>query len=205
MIKIDIKKRIKTYHGFDLLRVKTTFVSNSVTQILGPSGIGKTTFLKILAGLIIPEEGNISVENEIWLDTRAHISLATQKRCVGFVFQDYALFANMTVEQHLLYGTKDTEYIRRLLSLGRMETFVRHKPKQLSGGQQQRLAILRALATKPRLLLMDEPFSALDNNLKSVLIAGLRQLLAEFEITCLVVTHQPFKDGEFAEHSFTLE
>lgn len=204
MIEIDIQKRIRTYDGFHLLRIKTSFASNSVTQITGHSGAGKTTLLKMLAGLIRPEEGTITVDNKVWLDTKAGIYLEPQQRGVGFVFQDYALFPNMTVEQHLLYGTRDGTYIRQLLSIGRMESFLRHKPRQLSGGQQQRLAILRALTTKPSVLLMDEPFSALDNTLKAGIITDLKQLLTALEITCLVVTHQPFATGEFAEGSFEL-
>ncbi len=202
MIDIDIKKRIKTYNGFNLLRIKTSFALNSITQVLGLSGAGKTTFLKILAGLIRADEGSIIVDNKIWLDTKANFSLEPQKRNVGFVFQDYALFPHMTVEKHLLYGTQDTEYIKQLLKLGRMESFIHHKPRQLSGGQQQRLAILRALSTRPKVLLMDEPFSALDNVLKTNVINDLKQLVKELEITCLVVTHQPFNSGEFSDDSF---
>ena len=205
MINIDIKKKIKTYNGFELLEINTSFASNGITQLLGISGAGKTTLLKMLAGLIRPEEGRIIVDNEIWLDTKLNIYLEPQKRHVGFVFQDYALFPNMTVEKHLLYGTQDAGYIKQLLKIGRMETFIDHKPRQLSGGQQQRLAILRALSTKPKLLLMDEPFSALDTALRSNLINDLKELLKANEITCLVVTHQPFINGEFAMHSFEVK
>jgi len=205
MIDIDIKKKIKTYNGFELLEINTSFASNGITQLLGISGAGKTTLLKMLAGLIRPEEGRIIVDNEIWLDTKLNIYLEPQKRHVGFVFQDYALFPNMTVEKHLLYGTQDAGYIKQLLKIGRMETFIDHKPRQLSGGQQQRLAILRALSTKPKLLLMDEPFSALDTALRSNLINDLKELLKANEITCLVVTHQPFINGEFAMHSFEVK
>jgi molybdate transport system ATP-binding protein len=205
MIDIDIKKSIKTYNGYNHLEIRTSFVSKSVTRIYGPSGVGKTTLLKILAGLVRPDKGIIKVNTETWLDTKANISWPPQKRRAGFVFQDYALFPNMTVEQHLAFGTKDYGYIQRLLQLGRMERFQKHKPKQLSGGQQQRLAILRALSTKPALLLMDEPFSALDNELKVVLIEDLRQLLQELETTCLIVTHYPFETEGFADHSFAMK
>jgi len=205
MININIKKKIKTYNGFEMLEINTSFASNGITQLLGISGAGKTTLLKMLAGLIRPEEGRIIVDNEIWLDTKLNIYLEPQKRHVGFVFQDYALFPNMTVEKHLLYGTQDAGYIKQLLKIGRMETFIDHKPRQLSGGQQQRLAILRALSTKPKLLLMDEPFSALDTALRSNLINDLKELLKANEITCLVVTHQPFINGEFAMHSFEVK
>ncbi|MEI6946390.1 ATP-binding cassette domain-containing protein [Paraflavisolibacter sp. H34] len=205
MIEIDITKRLRTYSGADQLRVKTTIATGQVTGIFGPSGSGKSTFLKILAGLVQPEQGLIRVQGETWLDTAARISLPPQQRRVGFVFQDYALFPNMTVEQHLHYGTRDNGYVQRLLRLGRMETFAHHRPRQLSGGQQQRLAILRALSTRPGLLLMDEPFSALDRHLKGGLIPELKQLLTEGGTTCLIVTHYPTETEGFADHSFTME
>lgn len=202
MIDINIKKKIRTYNGYNPLQVNHSFASGKVTQVLGLSGAGKTTFLKILAGLTRCEEGKIIVDEQTWLDTSTGIFLEPQQRKVGFVFQDYALFPNMTVEKHLLYGTPDTKYIKRLLALGRMDAFIHHKPRQLSGGQQQRLAILRALSTRPNLLLMDEPFSALDTALRSNIISDLKVLLSELAITTLVVTHQPFTSSEFAEDSF---
>ncbi|RYZ99121.1 MAG: ATP-binding cassette domain-containing protein, partial [Sphingobacteriaceae bacterium] len=106
-----------------------------------------------------------------------------------FVFQDYALFPNMTVQQHLEYATDDMAWIKRLLALGKLETLADHKPAWLSGGQQQRLGILRALATRPKLLLMDEPFSALDGATKVALIDELRVLFAELKIIVLIVSH----------------
>jgi molybdate transport system ATP-binding protein len=204
MIEINIKKRVKTYKGADLIEVNASFHLQHITQITGPSGSGKTTLLRIIAGLIRPEEGKITVNEEVWLDTGANINLEPQKRNVGFVFQDYALFPNMTVIEHLQYGSGDTQYIDRLITLGRLEAFRTHKPKHLSGGQQQRLAILRALATKPGLLLMDEPFSALDSVLKKDVMTDLKELFAELEITCLVVTHHPLETDNFAEYSFDI-
>ncbi|QMU28212.1 ABC transporter ATP-binding protein [Adhaeribacter radiodurans] len=205
MIEVDILKNIKTYNGHHPLRIKTTFATNKITQIFGPSGIGKTTLLKILAGLVQPEQGFIRVNNEVWLHTQKQINWLPQQRKVGFVFQDYALFPHLTVEQHLLYGTPDKEYVARLLAIGQMQAFHQHKPKQLSGGQQQRLAILRALAIKPQILLMDEPFSALDYTLKKSLLTDLKPLLIELQTTCLVVTHYPLETEGWAELSFTLE
>ncbi len=120
-----------------------------------------------------------------------------QKRMTGFVFQDYALFPNMNVLEHLEYATNDTAWIKRLLHIGKLDNLVMHKPEYLSGGQQQRLAILRALAIKPKLLLMDEPFSALDPEMKTDLINKLKILFDELGATVLIVSHNPqeLRDG----------
>jgi molybdate transport system ATP-binding protein len=191
MISIEIEKKLKAYKGQQVLRVKEQFPTGSITKIYGPSGAGKTTFLKTIAGFTEPEKGKIKVDDTTWLDTELKINLSPQKRMAGFVFQDYALFPNMTVLQHLEYATTDSAWITRLLVIGKLEPFTTHKPEYLSGGQQQRLAILRALAIKPQLLLMDEPFSALDPENKSALIAELKVLFEELGTTVLIVTHNP--------------
>jgi len=191
MISINIEKKLKAYSGQQWLKVNREFTDGSIIKIYGPSGAGKTTLLKIIAGLVSPEKGIIKVDDTIWLDTSTKTTLSPQKRMVGFVFQNYALFPNMTVREHLEYATKDEEWINRLLTLGKLETLTTHKPEHLSGGQQQRLAILRALAIKPKLLLMDEPFSALDNEMKIVLISELKVLFEELGLTVLIVTHNP--------------
>lgn len=204
MIEVDITKRIKTYRGWEDLKVKTQFDIGKITRITGPSGVGKTTLLKIIAGLIMPELGTIKFNGNTWFDGEKKFSEKIQNRKVGFVFQDYALFPNMTVEAHLAYGTKDQAYINELLELGEMENFRQHLPNQLSGGQQQRLAILRALSTKPVLLLMDESFSALDKELKVKLMDKLQALFLVQGTTVLVVTHH---DEVFDQSSaiFSLE
>jgi molybdate transport system ATP-binding protein len=191
MISVDIEKKLKAYKGQQVLKISAQFQSGSITKISGPSGAGKTTFLKIIAGLIEPEKGRIKVDDVIWLDTSAKISLSPQKRTVGFVFQNYALFPNMTVRQHMEYATEDHQWVDRLLAIGKLETFEKHKPEYLSGGQQQRLSILRAMAIKPQLLLMDEPFSALDPKMKSEIIPELKTLWKELGTTILIVTHNP--------------
>ena len=119
------------------------------------------------------------------------VKTSPQKRKAGFVFQNYALFPNMTVRQHLEYATDDQQWIERLLTIGKLETFEKHKPEYLSGGQQQRLSILRAMAIKPKLLLMDEPFSALDPKMKSELIPELKLLWEELGCTTVIVSHNP--------------
>jgi len=191
MIQIQIEKKLHTYQGKNLLKVALEMESGSLVKISVPSGAGKTTFLKIIAGLIPPDSGKISVDDTVWLDTSSKINLSPQKRKCGFVFQDYALFPNMNVQQQLEYATNDQSLIQELLAFGRLEPFVKHKPAQLSGGQQQRLSILRALAIKPKLLLMDEPFSALDFKTKTAIIDELKLLLDKNSISTIIVTHNP--------------
>lgn len=189
MITVDIEKKLRGYGGQQVLKIAREFPTGSITKIYGPSGAGKTTFLKSIAGLIEPEKGKIIFEGNTWLDTESKISLSPQKRKVGFAFQNYALFPNMTVQQHLEYATKDQQWITRLLKIGKLDTLSTHKPDYLSGGQQQRLAILRALAIRPKLLLMDEPFSALDPEMRTELIGELKSVWKEFGMTVLIVSH----------------
>ncbi|WP_295675900.1 ATP-binding cassette domain-containing protein [uncultured Mucilaginibacter sp.] len=204
MIRIDIEKKLKTYQGKQVLKIAGQFERGSITKIYGPSGAGKTTFLKVVAGFLQPEKGNIVVDDIIWLDTVSKISLPPQQRMAGFVFQDYALFPNMAVLEHLQYATKDAAWIDRLLAIGQLETLTTHKPEYLSGGQQQRLAILRALATKPKLLLMDEPFSALDPKMKAELIGELQLLFKELGTTVFIVSHNPQELEGLAENELMI-
>lgn len=204
MISIAIEKKLSAYQGQQVLKVDREFEPGSITKIFGPSGAGKTTFLKIIAGFTQPDKGIINVDGETWLDTNSRISLPPQKRMAGFVFQDYALFPNMTVLQHLQYATGDKEWIDKLLHTGKLETLSAHKPAYLSGGQQQRLAILRALAVKPKLLLMDEPFSALDPEMKSALVSDLKAIFDELKTTVLIVTHNPQEDHGLTGKEFSI-
>jgi molybdate transport system ATP-binding protein len=205
MISIAIEKKLKAYHGQQVLQVNRQFAAGSITKIYGPSGAGKTTFLKIVAGLIVPEKGTIINDGVTWFNAETRINMPVQKRNTGFVFQQYALFPNMTVKQQLEYATTDEAWINRLLLLGKLDTLQEHKPEYLSGGQQQRLAILRALAIKPKLLLMDEPFSALDIKMKTELIAELRSVLKELGTTTLIVSHNPLELEGLTSEEMTFE
>jgi len=205
MIELNVSKKINTYKGTSTLDVKHNFPEFSVTKVYGPSGAGKTTFLKIIAGLVRPESGIMIVDGKTWLNTAEKINWTPQQRRVGFVFQDYALFPNMTVERHLRYATADQGLIKRLLQLVQMDSFAKHRPVHLSGGQQQRLAIIRALALKPKLLLLDEAFSALDDELRERLITDLKVILKEFGTTTIIVSHHAQETENFAERSLKIE
>ncbi|ECH3696994.1 molybdenum ABC transporter ATP-binding protein [Campylobacter coli] len=189
MIKIDIKLPINTAKGKKQLELNTCLKANEITAIFGESGAGKTTLLKIIAGLIKPEFGRIEVGNELWLDTQKNINLAIQKRKIGFVFQDYALFPNMSVKENISYAATSKQKVEELLSLMNLENLAKIYPKNLSGGQAQRVALARALAREPQILLLDEPLSALDFKMRSFLQDELVKILQHFKITTLLVSH----------------
>ncbi|EGI1613008.1 sulfate/molybdate ABC transporter ATP-binding protein, partial [Campylobacter jejuni] len=155
----------------------------------GESGAGKTTLLKIIAGLIKPEFGRIEVGDELWFDTQKNVNLAIQKRKIGFVFQDYALFPNMSVKENISYAATSKQKAEELLSLMNLENLAKIYPKNLSGGQAQRVALARALAREPQILLLDEPLSALDFKMRSFLQDELVKILQHFKITTLLVSH----------------
>jgi len=154
----------------------------------GVSGSGKTTILRILAGL---EEANgeIIVDNEIWLNDK--IKKPIQKRDIGFVFQDYVLFPNLSVIGNLLYVTKDKELAKELLDLTHMYELRNRYPNSLSGGQKQRVSLCRALMKRPKILLLDEPLSALDPQMRVKLQNDILMLHKEFNITSIMVSHDP--------------
>ncbi|WCT14032.1 ATP-binding cassette domain-containing protein [Mucilaginibacter jinjuensis] len=192
MIRIRIRKKLNMADGASNLIFDAELPLQNITALYGPSGAGKTTLLKIIAGLIHPEDGFIEVNGEVWLDTSKKISMPPQQRNIGFVFQDYALFPNMTVRQNLRYAAgknADEALISHLLNLTGLSTFANHKPETLSGGQKQRTALARALIRKPSLLLLDEPLSALDNENRVQLQQELLQLHDEYKFSALLVSH----------------
>ncbi|MFM1768343.1 MAG: hypothetical protein RJA22_872 [Verrucomicrobiota bacterium] len=166
-----------------------------VTVLLGPSGCGKTTVLRCVAGLDRPQEGRIEFAGETWCDAATGTWVAPAARGVGMVFQDYALFPHLTAAGNVAYGLRGAAASAREREVSAwLEQFGLaglggRRPRELSGGQQQRLALARALAARPRLLLLDEPLSALEPALRGELRAGLRRWLAEAGIPVLLVTH----------------
>jgi molybdate transport system ATP-binding protein len=159
-----------------------------ITVLYGPSGSGKTTLLRVLAGLERPDSGEIRFRNRTWFDARAGISLPPQDRRASFLFQDYALFPHLTVEQNVAYAAKPGKG-REMLSYFDLTELAGRMPRSLSGGQQQRVALARALAVEPALLLLDEPLSALDPATRVRTRRDLRRLLTATGVPSIVVTH----------------
>ncbi|HZD93049.1 MAG TPA: ATP-binding cassette domain-containing protein [Candidatus Sulfotelmatobacter sp.] len=169
-------------------------VPAGVTVIFGPSGSGKTTLLQCLAGLAEPDAGLISVAGETLFDSSRHINVSPQERRVGYVFQDLALFPHMTAAQNIAFGIRGdaaekTVQVRNILQRFHIAHVASSRPDEISGGERQRVALARALVTRPRLLLLDEPFSALDDELKLAIIGDLKRWLEENSIPVLLVTH----------------
>jgi molybdate transport system ATP-binding protein len=175
--------------SFDL---RLTLEVDGTVAVVGPSGAGKSTILRAIAGLMKPSSGAVRVAGETWFDASQAIDVPVDRRAVGFLFQDYALFPHMTVRQNV-------EYPRRHPAAGYLERFrIDHladaHPGELSGGERQRVALARALARDPKVLLLDEPFAALDAYTKAAVRHELQELLAELAIPTLFVTHD-FEDA----------
>lgn len=189
MLEFCLKHTIKGIEGPINLDLDIMLSQGEISAIFGESGAGKTTLLRILAGLITPQKGFIRVGDEIWLDLEKGINLSPQKRSLGFVFQDYALFPNMSVRENLAYATRNQRKIDELLELISLKELANSRPKELSGGQAQRVALARALAKEPKILLLDEPLSALDFKMRSHLQEELLKILKHFKTTALLVSH----------------
>jgi sulfate transport system ATP-binding protein len=195
----NVSKRFGEFVALD--DVSLEVVGGSLTALLGPSGSGKSTLLRIIAGLEFPDSGEILLAGE---DATA---LTPQKRGVGFVFQHYAAFKHMTVRENVAFGLKVrkrpkaeiAERVDELLQLVQLQGFGHRYPAQLSGGQRQRMALARALAPQPKVLLLDEPFGALDANVRAELRDWLRRLHEEVHVTTVFVTHDQLEAMEVAD------
>ena len=188
---VDIEKRLGDFQL--TARFET---QGGILGLLGASGCGKSMTLKCIAGVETPDRGSIVLDGEILFDSEKKINLPPQKRKVGYLFQNYALFPNMTVRQNILCGlhwekdkAKREAEAQNAVRLLRLEGLEGLRPRQLSGGQQQRAALARILVNRPRVLLLDEPFSALDAHLRDKLQLELRELLGQFGRDAVLVTH----------------
>jgi sulfate/thiosulfate transport system ATP-binding protein len=201
-MSIEVRSISKRFGDFQALDgVSVDVASGSLTALLGPSGSGKSTLLRIIAGLESPDEG------EIRLSGADATAAPPQQRGVGFVFQHYAAFKHMTVRDNVAFGLqvrkrpKDeiARRVRKLLDLVQLEGFAERFPAQLSGGQRQRMALARALAPEPDVLLLDEPFGALDARVRAELRGWLRRLHEETRTTTVFVTHDQEEAMEVAD------
>lgn len=178
------------YYGFSF-EMRGDIKTGELIGLSGPSGAGKSTFLRLLAGLEKAEQGQLIVGDTVWFDSQKKIFLPPQMRQIGIVFQDYALFPHMTVKEQIIYAThqQDSKWIDELITLTGLDELIHRYPYELSGGQKQRTALARALAKKPKLLLLDEPLSAIDHDARMQLQILLQHLHKEYLTYTLLVSH----------------
>jgi molybdate transport system ATP-binding protein len=172
--------------------VELTVEQGETFALVGPSGAGKSTVLRVIAGLLQPREGRVLQGDEAWLDTEAGVSLPPDRRSVGLVFQEYALFPHLSVERNVAFGGR--ERAAELLERFRIGHLAKARPGELSGGERQRVALARALAREPAVLLLDEPMAALDAHTRAGVRAELQELLRELALPTILVTHD-FEDA----------
>ena len=205
-MSIQVEQISKTYGSFTaLVDVSLTIASGELVALLGPSGSGKTTLLRLIAGLEAPNSGSILLHGEEATERSA------SKRGIGFVFQHYALFRHMTISENIAFGLRVQsrrlrpsrkeirDRVRELLHLVQLDSYAGMYPEQLSGGQRQRVALARALAVRPGVLLLDEPFSALDAKVRKDLRDWLRRIHDELHVTTVLVTHDQEEALEVAD------
>ena len=206
-IVIDVEKDLVSARGPVRLHIKVNLKQGELFVVFGDSGAGKTTFLRILAGLTMPDKGFIKMGSKIWLDTESGINVPVQLRNIGFMFQEYALFPNMTVFENILYAQKkrDKHLAYELIEKFGLSEFSDRKPEKLSGGQMQRVALARALARKPDFLMLDEPLSALDSKTRTLLQDEVLKAHEIQKTTTFLVSHDLAEVFRLAQKVLKLE
>ncbi len=192
MMKLKIYKKLNGGKGSLELKIDETIQKGDLVSLYGPSGSGKTTLLRIIAGLCTVDQGAIECDGITWLNQKQGIQISIQDRKIGFVFQDYALFPNMTVLENLQFAlskNQDPSILQELIETMELSGLLNQKPNMLSGGQQQRLALARALVQKPNILLLDEPLSALDPAMRSKLQDYILKVHKKYALTTILVSH----------------
>lgn len=192
MIFININKHLDTADGALEAHYELSINDGEFLTLFGPSGAGKTTLMRMIAGLETPDSGIIEVDGEVWFDSEKKINLTPQKRSIGFVFQDYALFPSMSVRENLLFAAENSEqksFVDSLIDMVELSQLSHRRPDTLSGGQKQRVALARALVRHPKILLLDEPLSALDPSMRSKLQDELSLIHSRLGVTTLLVSH----------------
>ncbi len=208
MIKIKLHKALHAAQGEMLLDLNLEIEQGTLVAIYGPSGAGKTSTLKILSGLLQPDSGMLSVNDNLWFDTKQKINLKPQQRNVGYLFQDYALFPNMTVLQNLAFALskkQDRSILQELIEMMELGELQNRKPATLSGGQKQRVALARALVQRPQILLLDEPLSALDRKIRSKLQNYILSIHRKYNLTTILISHDIGEIHKLADKVIILE
>jgi len=209
MLNITLDTHLNTFH----LSLAFSALQGQTTVLLGESGAGKSTVLRLIAGLLTPQKGHIALGDTVYFDSEQSIVVPPQERPFGYVFQDYALFPHLSVFENVAFGLRAQHLSRTLirqrvgeaLEMVHLPGLEQRRPAQLSGGQQQRVAIARALALQPQLLLLDEPLSALDVQTRREVRQELRRILAEVDVTTVMVTHTYLEALLFGQHILVLE
>ena len=192
MIEFALQKKLHTTEGEMKLQVSGSFEKGKFISLYGSSGAGKTSVLRMLAGFMRPDDGFIKMDDKVWFDAQRNVHVEPQQRKIGFVFQDYALFPNMNVRENIAFALAKKEHsgiIDELLELTGLNMLALRKMNTLSGGQKQRVALARAIATRPALLLLDEPLSAIDNTMRVQLQTTLLEVHMRFNLTTILVSH----------------
>jgi molybdate transport system ATP-binding protein len=182
-------------HGLrDVCLELTLEVASETVALVGPSGAGKSSVLRAVAGLLRPEHGQIVVDGTTWLDTASGVDVPPERRSVGLVFQEYALFPHLSVRANVSFGARTGDLVEEVMGRLRIAQLADERPGRLSGGERQRVALARAIAREPRVLLLDEPLSALDAHTRDTVRGELRDLLAGLRLPTILVTHD-FEDA----------
>lgn len=206
MIEINITKKLNFNDEIGTLDVSLKINRGEFVVISGKSGSGKSTILKIVAGLNVPDYGTIKLNDKtVWFDSEKKINIAPQKRCATMLFQDYALFPNMTVFENIHYACGNKTFTLELLEMAELLALGRKYPDRLSGGQKQRVALMRAIARKPEILLLDEPLSAVDTAMRTKLQEELLRYHECFAFTTIMVTHDVSEILQLADRVCILE
>ena len=208
MIKVDLKKDLHSELGAMKLDIQHEFPESETTAICGHSGAGKSTLLRMIAGISQPTQGLIQTSKHLFYSDKFKINIAPEKRSIGFLFQELALFPNMTVEQNIKFALKnknDTLLMNELLEIFEIEKIKKKYPIEISGGQKQRTALARTLSTQAPLLLLDEPFSALDPTLRKKLQNYLYGQQKKRNLTIFLISHNYDEIKYLAKNAIILE
>ena len=211
MLEVKLKKQFYDRREA-VFRIDVSFaVGSGFTVLMGSSGAGKTSVLRMISGIISPDEGSIKMDSLVFFDSAEKIDLPIQQRRVGFVFQDYALFPHLTAEQNIAYGVKEknhslkTAKAREMLALFHIEQIRTRIPREMSGGEQQRVALARALASDPLIVLLDEPLSAVDVETRSKLLDEIENAQSRANIPFIYVTHNETEAERLGKYRITLQ